>query len=123
MKALIVDDSKAMRMIIGKTLKALGFAIIEAGNGKEGLDAIAASGPFDLAMVDWNMPVMDGFEFVCNARSNPSNKAMRIMMVTTETEHTQVTRALEAGASEYLTKPFTPEAVAEKLAILGLKAA
>ncbi len=123
MKALIVDDSRAMRMIIGRTLKGLGFDCVEAGNGQEGLDAIAASGPFDIALVDWNMPVMDGYDFVCNARSNPANKNMRIMMVTTETEHGQVTRALEAGASEYLMKPFAPEAIAEKLVVLGLKAA
>ena len=64
MKALIVDDSRAMRMIIGRTLKALGYDVVEAGNGREGLDAIAASGPFEVALVDGNMPVMDGFEFV-----------------------------------------------------------
>lgn len=123
MKALIVDDSRAMRMIIARTLKALGFEITEAANGREALDAIASKGPFDVALVDWNMPVMDGFEFVCTARTDPANKDMRIMMVTTETEMTQVTRALQAGASEYLMKPFPPEAIAEKLAILGLKAA
>ncbi len=68
------------------------------------------------------MPVMDGFDFVCSARANPANRDMRIMMVTTETEHTQVlTRALEAGASEYLMKPFAPEALADKLAILELE--
>jgi len=122
-KALIVDDSRAMRMIIGRTLKSLGFEITEAANGREALDAIAAKGPFEVALVDWNMPVMDGFEFVCTARTNPANKEMRIMMVTTETETTQVTRALDAGASEYLMKPFPPEAIAEKLVILGLRAA
>jgi two-component system, chemotaxis family, chemotaxis protein CheY len=123
-KALIVDDSRAMRMIIGRTLKTLGFETTEAANGREALDAIAAGkGPFEIALVDWNMPVMDGFEFVCNARANPANRDMRIMMVTTETEHTQVLRALEAGASEYLMKPFPPEAIAEKLVILGLKVA
>jgi len=94
--------------MIGRTLKSLGFEIIEASNGQEGLDAIAAKGPFDVALVDWNIPVMDGLDFVCNARSNPQNEGMRIMMVTTETETTQVTRALAAGASEYLTKAFPP---------------
>jgi two-component system chemotaxis response regulator CheY len=122
-KALIVDDSRAMRMIIGRTLKSLGFEIVEAGNGREALDAIAASGPFAVALVDWNMPVMDGYEFVCTSRTNPANKDMLIMMVTTETEHSQVVRALLAGASEYLMKPFGPEAIAEKLALLGLKKA
>jgi two-component system chemotaxis response regulator CheY len=110
-------------MIIGRTLKSLGFDVTEAGNGQEALDAIATHGPFVLALVDWNMPVMDGYEFVCSARRNPANREMRIMMVTTETEHTQVTRALAAGASEYLMKPFPPEAIAEKLILLGFKAA
>jgi two-component system chemotaxis response regulator CheY len=108
-------------MIIGRTLKSLGFEITEAANGREALDAIADEGPFEVALVDWNMPVMDGLEFVCTARTNPANEKMRIMMVTTETETTQVVRALEAGASEYLMKPFPPEAIAEKLVILGLK--
>ncbi len=121
MKALIVDDSRAMRMIIGRTLKSLGFEITEAGNGQEALDAIAASGPFELALVDWNMPVMNGLEFVQNARANPAHQEMRIMMVTTETEDTQISRALAAGASEYLMKPFAAEAIAEKLYLLGFR--
>lgn len=123
MKALIVDDSRAMRMIIGRQMKSLGFETHEAGNGREALDAISAAGPFEVALVDWNMPVMDGYEFVCKARTNPANRDMLIMMVTTETEHAQVVRALLAGASEYLMKPFPPEAIAEKLALLGLRAA
>ena len=123
MKALIVDDSRAVRMIIGRTMKQLGFTVTEAGNGREALDALKANGPFDVALVDWNMPVMDGFEFLCIARGNPENRDMRIMMVTTETEMKQVMRALDAGASEYLMKPFSPEAIAEKMVLLGLKAA
>lgn len=123
MKALIVDDSRAMRMIIGRQMKSLGFEIHEAGNGREALDAIASAGPFQVALVDWNMPVMDGYEFVCTARKDQANRDMLIMMVTTETEHAQVVRALLAGASEYLMKPFAPEAIAEKLALLGLRAA
>ena len=123
MKALVVDDSKAIRMIVGRTLTSLGFEIKEAGNGKEALEVLAAHGPFDLAMVDWNMPVMDGYEFLVAARADAKNASMRIMMVTTETETSQVSRALEAGASEYLMKPFTKEAIGEKLMILGLQAA
>jgi two-component system chemotaxis response regulator CheY len=110
-------------MIIGRTMKQLGFTVTEAGNGREALEALVANGPFEVALVDWNMPVMDGFEFLCTARANPANDPMRIMMVTTETEMKQVTRALEAGASEYLMKPFPPEAIAEKMVLLGLKAA
>jgi two-component system chemotaxis response regulator CheY len=123
MKALIIDDSRAMRLILARSLKALGYAITEAGNGQEGLDAVAASGPFTVAMVDWNMPVMDGLEFITKTRASAATRGMRIVMVTTETEYDQIDRALKAGADEYLMKPFPPEAVAEKLVLLGLRAA
>ncbi len=72
MKALVVDDSRVMRAILGRSLKTLGYAITEAGNGQEALAAVAASGPFDVALVDWNMPVMDGLAFVEAARATPS---------------------------------------------------
>jgi two-component system chemotaxis response regulator CheY len=123
MKALIVDDSRAMRMILSRSLKALGYTITEAGNGQEALDALGAHGPFEVALVDWNMPVMDGLQFVEKARADRAVDEMRIVMVTTETEHDQMARALAAGANEYLMKPFAPEAVAEKLILLGLRAA
>ena len=123
MKALVVDDSRAIRMIISRSLKALGFATIEVTNGQEALDALASSGPFDVALVDWNMPVMTGYEFVCKVRGDRAHDEMAIMMVTSESEQTQVQRAIEAGASEYLMKPFSTESIEEKLAILGLSAA
>jgi two-component system, chemotaxis family, chemotaxis protein CheY len=119
-KALIVDDSRAMRMIIGRTLKGLGFETAEADNGRTALTVLADKGAFDVAFLDWNMPEMDGFDLLQAIRANKALDGMRVMMVTTETEVTQMTRALEAGANEYLMKPFTPEAVAEKLQILGL---
>lgn len=122
-KALIVDDSKAMRMIIKRIVTELGYATLEAGDGQQALDVLKANGPVQLALVDWNMPVMNGFEFVCEVRKIADHKDMRILMVTTETDVSNVTRALEAGASEYLMKPFTKEGIADKLAIIGLKAA
>lgn len=122
-KALIVDDSKAMRMIIKRIVTELGYATIEAGDGQQALEALKANGPVQLALVDWNMPVMNGYEFVCEVRKIADHKDMRILMVTTETDVSNVTRALEAGASEYLMKPFTKEGIADKLAIIGLKAA
>lgn len=123
MRALVVDDSRAMRLIIARQLKSLGFATLEASNGREALDAIKASGPFDVALVDWNMPVMNGLELVLEVRRDRAYDEMAIMMVTTESEQDQVLRAIQAGASEYLMKPFAPEAIEEKLVILGLKAA
>jgi len=120
MKALVVDDSRAMRLILGRLLKTLGFEIAEAGNGQEALAAIHASGPFDLALVDWNMPVMNGLELVKAVRKEQSLDTLRIMMVTTETQPEQLMQALAAGANEYLMKPFSSAAVAEKLAVMGM---
>ncbi|HVH43287.1 MAG TPA: response regulator [Labilithrix sp.] len=120
MRALIVDDSRSIRVIIGRFLRELGFETLEAANGREALDVLSAAEKVDLALVDWNMPVMDGYQLVCELRRNPSRDDMRILMVTTETEIDRVSTALEAGASEYLMKPFTKDAIAGKLAILGL---
>lgn len=122
MKALIVDDSRAMRKIIGGILRKEGFEIVEAANGEEALVLLNApeTGRVDLATIDWNMPVMDGLELVVNIRAEKSLRNITLMMVTTESEHSQIVRALAAGAHEYLIKPFTPEAVQEKLLMLGL---
>lgn len=123
MKALIVDDSRAMRMVIARLLQHHDFTIVEVSNGREALDAMEQVEPFDLALVDWNMPVMDGLAFVLAVRADRRFDAMAIMMVTTESEEKQVERAISAGASEYLMKPFSPETFAEKLASMGLAAA
>ncbi len=121
MRALIVDDSRAIRAIIARTLKELGVAeTVEAANGKDALAAMAAKGPFQLAMVDWNMPVMNGYEFLVEARTTVTSEVMKIIMCTTETEVEQVAKALSAGADEYVMKPFTKEAVQSKLEMLGL---
>ena len=120
MRALVVDDSRAIREIIGNMLKELGYQVFEAGHGKDALKQLSTNGAMELAMVDWNMPEMNGYEFVCAARGDKSYDAMRIVMVTTETEISQTVKALEAGANEYIMKPFTKDIVKEKLALLGL---
>jgi two-component system chemotaxis response regulator CheY len=120
MLALVVDDSRAMRMVLRRIVSSLGFDVVEAGNGQEALDAVDAGPIPDIALVDWNMPVMDGLEFVTTVRSRPELRGVTLMMVTTESEHGQIVRALAAGAHEYIIKPFTPDAIAEKLALLGL---
>ena len=120
MRALVVDDSTAIRRIIGRILKELGFEVFEAGHGKEALAQLAAIGIPELALVDWNMPEMNGYELLCTIRADPTYDNLCIMMVTTESEMSQMTKALEAGANEYLMKPFTKEMVAAKLEILGL---
>jgi two-component system, chemotaxis family, chemotaxis protein CheY len=119
-KALIVDDSRAMRLLIARVLESLDFTTFQAGNGREALDALASEGPFDVALVDWNMPEMDGLEFVSEVRRDRGLDEMAIVMVTTESEERQVQRAISAGASEYLMKPFTREAFERKLFTLGL---
>jgi two-component system chemotaxis response regulator CheY len=118
MRVLVIDDSRAMRMILKKILLELGHEVVEAGNGQQGLDMLGKHGPFDLALVDWNMPVLNGYEFVRAARADPANAAMKMLMVTTEVETTQVSKALEAGANEYVMKPFTHDILKEKIAML-----
>ena len=123
MRALVIDDSRAMRRIVSGILEGLGYETQQAGHGREGLDVLEglAGDPLpDLVCVDWNMPVMDGLQFVSAVRSNPAWRSMTIMMVTSESEHTQIVRALAAGAHEYVIKPFTADAIRDKLALLGL---
>jgi two-component system chemotaxis response regulator CheY len=122
-RALVIDDSRATRAIIKKILTANGFEVMEAGDGLEALDIISRiESPPDVALVDWNMPRMNGLEFLGVARSREALAAMKILMVTTESEERQVRAALDAGADEYLMKPFTTDALQDKLALLGLSA-
>jgi two-component system, chemotaxis family, chemotaxis protein CheY len=120
MKALIVDDSRAMRTILRGALKEEGFEVFEAGDGRQALEELRKTGALDLALVEWNMPVMNGYELICEVRSQRNFDRMAIMMVTTESEAAQMKRALDAGANEYVMKPFTPEILREKLLLLGL---
>ena len=121
MKALVVDDSRAMRTILRGHLQDAGFSVVEAADGRQALDELKKTGSLDLALVDWNMPVMNGYDLVCTVRSQSQYDRMAIMMVTTESEMSQVQKALNAGANEYVMKPFTPEILREKLLLLGLK--
>jgi two-component system chemotaxis response regulator CheY len=121
MRALVIDDSRAMRLILRRIVSPLGFDVSEAGNGREALDLLGAGGTTpELALVDWNMPEMNGLEFITAVRKDPKYRTMTLMMVTTESEQSQIVRALAAGAHEYVIKPFTPDAITEKLALLGL---
>src|SRR4051794_25345612 len=121
MLALVVDDSSTMRHILQRTVAGLGFASYEAGNGQEALDLLLEIPTVpDVALIDWNMPVMDGLQLIRQVRKIPPLRDMCMMMVTTESEHSQMVRALAAGAHEYVLKPFTPEVIREKLAYLGL---
>lgn len=120
MKAMVIDDSRAMRSIIGKFLREIGFEVHEAASGIDALVDIRKLGAVDLVLVDWNMPEMDGCEFLKRIRSEREFEDVPVMMVTTECEMDQVAIALEAGANEYLMKPFDKQGLLEKLLLLGL---
>ena len=120
MRALVIDDSRAMRTIITGILAKAGFEVADAENGQAGLDRMAAAGPFDVAFVDWNMPVMNGLEFIRAVRTERKDRNIAIVMVTTETETSQMLKALAAGANEYVMKPFTPDILLGKLELLGV---
>lgn len=119
--AMVIDDSRAIRMILANTLAELGYEVCQAANGKEALTAVEHhSGSISLFLVDWNMPEMNGLEFVKHLRSDSRFSSVPLMMVTTETEVGQMMAALEAGANEYVMKPFTKEIIADKLRLMGL---
>lgn len=118
MRALVIDDSRTVRAIIGKILRDEGLEVVEAANGREGLERLREPPGAELVLVDWNMPEMNGLEFIKAVRAVRAYDAVRIMMVTTETEQDQVIRALDAGANEYVMKPFTREILVAKLSLL-----
>ena len=120
MHALIVDDSRTTRAIIARFLKALGYETSEAPDGAAALQQLQKMEVPEIAFVDWNMPEMTGIEFVRQVRQDARFAGMQIVMVTSENEMANVAAALEAGANEYLMKPFTKEALEEKIALLGV---
>jgi two-component system chemotaxis response regulator CheY len=120
-KAMVIDDSKAIRMILGRNLTKLGYDVCSAANGKEALEFLEAEAPeLALLLVDWNMPELNGLEFVKRLRAMPRYASAPLMMVTTETEVDQMVKALEAGANEYVMKPFTEDVIASKLSLMGV---
>ena len=120
-KALVVDDSRAVRMILAKTLKELGYEVREAANGREALEVIEAEKTaVTLVLADWNMPEINGLDLLKQLRQNPELSRLVVIMVTTETELDQMAAALEAGANEYVMKPFTKEILVEKLQLVGI---
>ena len=122
MHALIIDDSRTMRSILRRIVTELGFEVTEAGNGQEALDHLENGLMPELCLIDWNMPLMDGYTFVTRVRADQRWRGITLMMVTTESEHGQIVRALAAGAHEYVIKPFTADAIVDKLELLGLAA-
>ncbi len=120
MWALIIDDSKATRLILKQLLGNLGFEVAEAENGSDGLRRLKDMPTPDVVTVDWNMPVMDGLAFLRAVRSDPTLRQLPLVMVTTNNDLGQLAAALDAGANEYIMKPFTEDAVREKLELIGI---
>jgi two-component system chemotaxis response regulator CheY len=119
MRALIVDDSRFVRGFLRGLLEKLGIECEEACDGQAGLNRLQCGPSIDLALVDWNMPVMDGLEMLRQLRAR-YGAGIKVMMVTTEAENNFIVSALDAGADEYLMKPFDQESLTAKLALLGL---
>jgi len=119
-RALIVDDSSTMRSVLRLTLRGAGIETVEAANGVEALQRLEQAEGVEFALVDWNMPKMNGFELLQAVRANHQLDGMKVVMVTTETELTNIQNALQCGANEYLMKPFTRDSVIEKLRLLNL---
>lgn len=121
-RALVVDDSRATRTMLRRILAQLGYDdAAEAADGQQALARLEANAGVELVLVDWNMPVMDGYEFIRAVRADTKWDAVKLVMVTTESEPTHVQQALAAGADEYVMKPFSADVLREKLGLLGLE--
>ena len=116
---LVVDDSKVVRMVARKILEGLNFKIDEAEDGKKAMEACSKQMP-DAILLDWNMPVMSGIEFLRNLRKMDGGQLPVVVFCTTENDVSHITEALNAGANEYIMKPFDREIIEAKLAEVGL---
>jgi two-component system, chemotaxis family, chemotaxis protein CheY len=116
---LVVDDSGVVRKVARRIVEAMGFQVIEAEDGSVALEACKQAFP-DAVLLDWNMPVMDGLEFLIQLRRMPGGDAPIVVFCTTENGIDHIARALEAGANEYIMKPFDKDIVADKFREVGL---
>jgi two-component system chemotaxis response regulator CheY len=120
MRALVVEDSKTIRMILCEYLRKMDFQVVEAANGREALERLYEMSPPDLVLVDWNMPVMSGIDFIRAVRESRGYDSLPLIMVTTNSESDFAGTAMDAGANDYIQKPCTIDALREKLDLLGL---
>lgn len=118
-RAIVVDDSRATRAMLRRLLQELDFEVLEAGNGAEALENLRGAAPVELALVDWNMPVMDGLEFVKALRTDRAYADMVVLMVSAESDSTKMARALMVGADEFVIKPVTTDVIAGKLEMIA----
>ena len=122
MKVLIIDDSRTMRRLLASYLAPLASQTYEAGNGREALDVLEKEEAVDLALVDWDMPVMNGIDFVRVVRGDTRRSGIKLLMVTAHNNMESVTEAITAGADDFLMKPLTEEMVMDKLRMMGFAA-
>jgi two-component system chemotaxis response regulator CheY len=115
---LVVDDSRVVRKVARRILEDLGFEVAEAGDGVEALAWVRTAMP-DLVLLDWNMPAMNGLEFLRQLRREPGGEAPRVVFCSVENDLDRIREALDAGADEYIMKPFDGDIVASKLALAG----
>jgi two-component system chemotaxis response regulator CheY len=120
-RALVVDDSPAARAHVGRMLADLGFEVWEAGDGREAFDVLGRVAEIAVVVLDWNMPDTDGMWFLEAVRGSRRHDGLLVLMATGNSDMDSVRRALEAGASEYMMKPFTAADLADKLRILGFQ--
>ena len=116
---LVVDDSKVVRMVARKILEELDFDVSEAADGQEALKACQASMP-DVILLDWNMPVMNGIDFLRALRAGEGGDAPKVVFCTTENDMAHIQEALKAGADEYIMKPFDSDILQSKLSQIGI---
>lgn len=116
---LIVDDSRVIRKVSRHILETLGFHVEEAENGQEGLDKCAEGMP-DVVLLDWNMPVMTGIEFITQLRQREGGDKPKVVFCTTENDVAHIREAISAGADEYVMKPFDRDTLESKLQIVGM---
>jgi two-component system, chemotaxis family, chemotaxis protein CheY len=116
---LVVDDSSVVRKIARRILEEIGFAVIEAEDGEQALEACKKSLP-EAILLDWNMPVMDGYDFLGRLRRMPGGDEPKVVFCTTENDIDHISRALNAGANEYIMKPFDKDIISAKFQEVGL---
>ena len=116
---LVVDDSSVIRKVARRILESLDFQIVEAEDGEKALEVCKRAMP-EAVLLDWNMPVMDGYEFLKHLRSMPDGRAPKVVFCTTENDIAHIARAMHAGADEYIMKPFDKDIVTAKFQEVGL---
>ncbi len=115
MKALTVDDSQTVRVMVRNILEDNEIEVLEATNGREALQIVQENEGIDVILLDWEMPLMNGYEFLTEVRRHKLAENTRIIMLTTLKKMSNILQAIDAGADEYIMKPFTPEMVIEKI--------